>query len=169
MQFLTALNKCIHVFWHKGAPSHNKMYFVLLCSVDLEVWNKRAKRAIIKGIVSKFVHDLDCDWQSVNMFSDTRSTVLQIICCSDTKVPVLVMECKRASVIYVYDLIFLLHSSRLTEYYRCMNAQRDIAPIYYESNIIKYSKIKNKWYLHGTVLDISRKDPQLQQLCITCA
>ena len=142
MQFLTALNKCIHVFWHKGAPSHNKMYFVLLCSVDLEVWNKRAKRAIIKGIVSKFVHDLDCDWQSVNMFSDTRSTVLQIICCSDTKVP---------------------------EYYRCMNAQRDIAPIYYESNIIKYSKIKNKWYLHGTVLDISRKDPQLQQLCITCA
>ncbi len=42
-----------------------------------------------------------------------------IISYSDTKVPVLVVvECKRANVIYVYELILLLHTSRSTE---CMH------------------------------------------------
>ncbi len=45
-----------------------------------------------------------------------RLQVLQIISYSDTKVPVLVvMECKQANVIYLYELIFLLHASRSTE------------------------------------------------------
>ena len=47
----------------------------------------------------------------------TRVLLPQIICFSDTKVPVLVViECKRASVSHVYGLIFLLRTSRSTEY-----------------------------------------------------
>ncbi len=74
--------------------------------VDLEVWSKLARRARIKRIASKFVRDFDCDWQRVSAFSHsvtlTRVLLPQIISCSDTKVLVLVvMECKRASVIYV--------------------------------------------------------------------
>ncbi len=64
--------------------------------------------------------DFDCDWQRVNAFSNCvtliRVLLSQIISYSDTKVPVLVViECKRANVIYVYELIFLLHTSRSTE------------------------------------------------------
>ncbi len=50
--------------------------------------------------------------------SDTRSTSANYLLLR-YKVPVLVvMECKRASVFYVYELIFLflLHTSRSTEY-----------------------------------------------------
>ena len=77
-----------------------------LYSVDLEVWSKFAEDACIKRIASKFVHKFECDLQHVNTFSHcvTLTCVLlpQIIFCSDTKVSVLVvMECKRASVIYV--------------------------------------------------------------------
>ena len=62
-------------------------------------------------IVSKFARDFDCDWQRVNAFSHcvtlTRVLLLQINSYSDTKVPVLVvMECKHANLIYVYELIF---------------------------------------------------------------
>ena len=48
-----------------------------------------------------------------------RSMVLlpQVISYSDAKVPILVvMECKRESVIHVYEFTFLLHTSRSTEY-----------------------------------------------------
>ncbi len=63
-------------------------------------------------IASKCVHDFDCDWQRVNAFSHCITLIIpvllsQIISYSDTKVPVLVvMECKRANVNYVYELIF---------------------------------------------------------------
>ncbi len=71
-------------------------------------------------IASKCSRDFDCDWQRVNAFSHSvtpiRNLLSQIISYSDTKVPVLVvMEYKRANVIYVYELIFLLHTSRSTE------------------------------------------------------
>ena len=71
-------------------------------------------------IASKCMCDFDCDWQRVNAFSCCVTLMhvllLQIISHSDTKVPALViMECKRAKVIYVYELIFLLHTSRSTE------------------------------------------------------
>ena len=79
-----------------------------LYSVDLEVWSKLAKRAQIKRIASKFAHDFECDLQRINVFSNcvtlslTHVLLQQTISCSDTKVSVLVvMECKRASVIYV--------------------------------------------------------------------
>ncbi len=90
---------------------------MILYSVDLEVWSKLAKYARIKCIASKFARDIDSDWQRVNAFSHciTLKHVLlpQIISYSDTKVLVLgVMECKHASVIYVYKLTFLLHTSR---------------------------------------------------------
>ncbi len=92
-----------------------------LYSVDREVWSKLAKGARIKCIVSKFQRDFDSDWQRVNAFSHCvtlkRVLLLQIISYSDTKVPVfVVMECKHASVIHVYELTFLLHTSRSTEY-----------------------------------------------------
>ncbi len=68
----------------------------------------------------KCAHDCNCDRQHVNAFfycvTLVHGLLLQIISYSDTKVPVLVvMECKRASVIYVYQLTFLLHTSRSTE------------------------------------------------------
>ena len=93
----------------------------LLHSVDLGVWSRLAKRVCIKRNASKFVRDFECDLQRVNLFFHcvtlTRILLPQIISYSDTKVPVLVvMECKRASVIYVYELIFLLHTSKSTEY-----------------------------------------------------
>ena len=74
---------------------------------------------VSKKTASKFVSDFDCNWQRVNTFSHcvTLIHVLlpQIISYMyfDTKVPVIVvMGCKHASVIYVYGLIFLLHTSR---------------------------------------------------------
>ncbi len=75
----------------------------------------------IKRIASKCACDFDCEWQRVNAVFHCvtlrRVLRLQIISYWDTNVPVLVvMECKRASVLYVYELIFLLHSSRSTEY-----------------------------------------------------
>ncbi len=93
---------------------------LMLYCVDLEVWSKLAKCVRIMRIASKCVHHFDCDWQRVNAFSHCiiliRPLFLQIISYSDTKVPVLVvMECKRANVIYVYELIFLPHTSRSTE------------------------------------------------------
>ena len=95
--------------------------YAYLYFVDLEVRSKLAKRARIKSIASKFARDFECDSQHVNAFSHcvtmTRVLLPQIISCSDTKVSVLVViECKRASVIYVYELIFLLHTSRSTGY-----------------------------------------------------
>ncbi len=91
-------------------------FHLTLYSVDLEVWSKPAKYTRIKRIVSKCVHD--CDWQCVNVaLLLTHILLSQIISYSDTKVPVLVvMECKRAIVLFVYELIFLLHTSKSTEY-----------------------------------------------------
>ena len=46
-------------------------------------------------------------------YFDTRSTSANYLYSSDTKGPVLVvMECKRVSVIYVYELVFLLRTSK---------------------------------------------------------
>ena len=94
-----------------------------LHSVDLEVWNKLAKRARIKRIASKYARVFDSDWQRVNVFSHSHCVTLkrvlltQIISYSNTNMPLLVvMECKRASVIHVWELIFLLHTSKPTEY-----------------------------------------------------
>ncbi len=89
-------------------------------SIDLEVWSKLAERACIKRTASKYAHDFNCDWERVNAFSHcitlTRILLPHIISYSDTKVPVLVaMEYKHASVLYVYELIFLLHTTRSTE------------------------------------------------------
>ncbi len=88
--------------------------------VDLQVWSKFAKCVCLMCITSKCARHFYCDWQRVNMFSHcvtlTHILLSQIISYSDTKVPVLVvMECKRANVVYVYELIFLLHTSRSTE------------------------------------------------------
>ena len=88
------------------------MYICLiLYCVDLEVWSKLAKCFRIMCIASKCAPDFDCDWQHVNSFSHCitliRVLLSQIISYSDTKVPFfVVMECKRANVIYVYELIF---------------------------------------------------------------
>ncbi len=92
----------------------------MLHPVDLEVWSKLAQCARIKRIASTCVRDLDCDWQRIKAFSHCvtliRVLLSQIVSYSDTKVPVLVvMECKRIDVIYVYELISLLHTSRSTE------------------------------------------------------
>ncbi len=110
-------NSCI--FWETNIATLR--HWRRLYSVDLEVWSKPAKRARIKRIASKCARNFDWDWQRVNAFFHcvtlTRVLLPQIISYSDTKVPVLVaMECKRASVLYVYELIFLLHPSRSTEY-----------------------------------------------------
>ncbi len=92
--------------------------------VDLEVWSKLAKCTRVMRITSKYACDFDCDWQRVNMFSHCvtlsliRVLLSQIMKLSPklTKYRVLVvMECKRANVIYVYKLIYLLHTSRSTE------------------------------------------------------
>ncbi len=93
-------------------------------SVDLEVWSKLAERARIKRTASKCAHDFDCDWECVNAFSHcgtlTRVLLLQIISCSDTKV--LILSCygiqayKYVLLCTVYELIYLLHTSRSTEY-----------------------------------------------------
>ncbi len=101
----------------RSVQQFHRAYCALLYCVDLEVWSKRAKCVRIMRTASKFVRDFDCDWQRVNAFSHCvsliRVLISQIISYSDTKVPVLVvMECKRANVIYVYELIFLLHTSR---------------------------------------------------------
>ncbi len=82
------------------------------CLIDLfsvEVWSNIAKRARIMHIASKYARDFDCEWQRVNTFSHcvtlTRVLLSQIISYSDTKVLVLVvMECKRASVIIRDDI-----------------------------------------------------------------
>ncbi len=63
---------------------------------------------------------LTAEWQRVNAFSHCvtliRVLLSQIISYSDTKIPVcVVMECERANVIYVYELISLLHTSKSTE------------------------------------------------------
>ena len=67
------------------------------------------------------MHNFDSDWERVNAFSHCvtlkRILLPQIIFYSVTKVPVLVVvECKRASVVHVYELAFLLHTSSSTEY-----------------------------------------------------
>ncbi len=92
-------------------------------SVDLEVWSKLAKHARIMRISSKCAHDFDCDWQHVNAFSDyvtlIRSSTFanSLLLRSGTKVPgFVVMEHKCTSVIYVYEMIFLLYTSRSAEY-----------------------------------------------------
>ena len=92
-----------------------------LHSADLEVWSKLAERTRIKHSASKWARDFDCNWERVNAFSHCVTLrhvlLLQIISYSDTKVPVLVvMEYKRAIVLYTYEMIFLLHTSRLTGY-----------------------------------------------------
>ncbi len=97
-------------------------------------------------IASKFARDFDCDWQHVKAFSYCvtliRVLFSQIISNSDTKVPVLVvMECKRANVIYVYELIFLLHTSRSTACSKCYcksikgehRIKKNITPILWRS------------------------------------
>ncbi len=98
---------------------HGTCNFHLYC-VDLEVWSKLATNVHIMRIASKYARDFDCDWQCANAFSHCvtliRVLLSQIISYSDTKIPVLVvMECKRANVIYVYELIFLLHTSSSTQ------------------------------------------------------
>ena len=76
--------------------------------------------ASVSCVLRQNARNFDCDWQRVNVFSHCvtliRVLLSQIISYSDTKVPVLVvMECKHANVIYVYQLIFLLHTSRSAE------------------------------------------------------
>ena len=65
-------------------------------------------------IAAKCGYNFDCDWQCVNMFYHCvtliRVLLSQIIFYSDTKALVLVMECKCSIVIYVYELIILLHT-----------------------------------------------------------
>ncbi len=124
------------------SASHHKSHFVmmpggyltkdlplsrLVYCVDLEVWSKLAKCVLFMRIVSN-ARDFDCDWQRVNAFSHCvtliRVLLSQIISYSDTKVLVLlVMECKRSNVIYVYEIIFLLHTSRSAE---CSNLFCDL-------------------------------------------
>ncbi len=103
----------------------NSYVFNTYTVLTLEVWSKLAKCVGIMSIASKCAHDFDCDWQRVKAFSHCvtliRFLLSQIISYSDAKVPVLVvMKCKRANVIYVYELIFLLHTSRSTE---CMSVK----------------------------------------------
>ena len=90
--------------------SYVLLYCTCIHSVDLEVWSKLAKRARMKRIASKFACDFECVLQRVNAFSRcvtlTRVLLLQIIFCSDTKVSVLVIECKRAIVINVQSWYF---------------------------------------------------------------
>ena len=81
-----------------------------------------ASVSCVHCIASKCAHDFDWDWQHVYTVSHCatliRVPLSQIIIYSDTKEPALVvMECKRANVIYVCELIFLLHTSRSTEVY----------------------------------------------------
>ena len=117
---------------------------VILYSVDLEVWSKLAKHARIKGIASKLAHDFECNLQRVNALSHcitlTRVLLLQIISYSDTKVSVLlVMECKRVCVIYVYKMIFSLHTSRSTRELKVLTGTKGwvywLATLSMESNI----------------------------------
>ncbi len=96
--------------------------FLKLHSVDLEVWSKLAECAHIKHPASKCAPDFDCDWERVNAFplcvTLRRFLLPQIISYSDTTVLVLVvMEFKRASVLYVYEMIFLLHTSKVNRVY----------------------------------------------------
>ena len=92
----------------------------LLYSLTLKFGVNLLNASGIKHIASKCACDFDCEWQRVNaVFYCVSLThvLLQIISYSDTNVPVLVvMGCKRASVLHVYELIFLLHTSRSTEY-----------------------------------------------------
>ncbi len=110
----------INHYWYDVGKNQYFSETCLLYCVDLEVWSKLAKCVRIMHIASIGVHDFDCEWQRVNAFShcvtSIRVLLSQIISYSDTKVPVLVvMECKLANVIYVYQLIFLLHTSRSAE------------------------------------------------------
>ena len=92
----------------------NHWFSIPLHSVDFEVWSKLAECA----------RDFDCEWERVNTFFHCVTNLLwdafklwQIISYSDTNVPVLVvMEYKRASVLYLYEILVLLHTSRSTEY-----------------------------------------------------
>ncbi len=120
------LGAVVHIdatYWyHSSRPEvyNSRIFPDNIHSVDLEVWSKLAKRARILRIASKYARDFDCDLQRVNASSHcvslTRVLLPQIISYSDTKVPVLVvMEYKRASVGYVYELTYLLHTSKSTE------------------------------------------------------
>ena len=81
-------------------------------SVDLEVWSKYQAYCV------KIGRDFNGDLQRVNSFSHcvTLAHILlpHIISYSETKMLVLVVvECKRVSLIYAYELIFLLHISKV--------------------------------------------------------
>ena len=101
----------IHTFCSSTFENTEQWLIILTClhSVDLEVWNKLAKRACIMRIAPKCVCDFD--WQlaaykrvfPLRYLRTLRHVLLsQIISYPDTKVPVLVvMEYKRASVSYI--------------------------------------------------------------------
>ncbi len=108
-----------HGFSSKTSACHVSFILLTLKSRS-EVWSKLAKRARIKHIAPKCARNFDCACQRAKAFSHcvTLTCILlsQIISYSDTKVPIhVVMECKRVSMLYVGELIFLLHTSRSTE------------------------------------------------------
>ena len=86
---------------------------------------------IIKHITSKVVRDILSAACSVyTRFSHcvnlTSVLLPQIISYSDAKVSgLVVMKCKRTSVIYVYELTFLLHTSRSTEYRPALDSLKE--------------------------------------------
>ena len=94
-----------------------------LYCVDLEVWSKLGVNVSVSCVLRQNAHDFDCDWQRVNKFFHCVTLIhvllSQIISYSHTKVPVLVvMECQRAHVIYVYELLFysILQGQQSVEY-----------------------------------------------------
>ena len=93
-----------------------RVYTLLTLKYGVNLLNAPTSSVLLK----KFACDFDSDWQRANTFFHcvtlTRILFPQIISYSGTKVSVLVvMERKRASVLHVYQLTFLLHTSRSTE------------------------------------------------------
>ena len=109
--------------WHVSVPKssvyplYNHIYTLLTLKYGVNLlnapvyqayWVKMHARFWLRLGVRKCVFPL--------RYSETHS-LLQIISHSDTKVTALVvMEYKRASVLHVYEMIFLLHTSRSTGY-----------------------------------------------------
>ncbi len=84
----------------RGYKRHRSNSYTLL---TLKYEEKLAKRAHIKLIASNFAHDFECGLQRANALAQIPGTKGSVL---------VVMECKRASVIYVYELIFLLQGQQ---------------------------------------------------------
>ncbi len=126
---------------HQIAKKQSDTDILQLYCVDLEVWSELAKCVHIMRIASKCVRGFDCDWQRVNAFSHCVTLILvllsQIISYSDTKVPVLVvMECKHANVICVFELIFYSilqgQQSIVTNDKRLIYSKKKKTPVLYQ-------------------------------------